>query len=80
MSTDSDRYTRLHAILASARSLVDDELDEFLVRSCGADVALRAEVIELLAAGRDDQVDDLFADERVRAARLARDAGVEPDV
>ncbi len=72
MSSDAERYARLHAIFDGARRLAGPALDAFLRAQCQDDGTLRAEVEALLAAASDDtSTTDGFAEVRIAASREA---------
>ncbi|MEM7306941.1 MAG: serine/threonine-protein kinase [Planctomycetota bacterium] len=77
MGDEGRRYARVHAILGGARGLEGASLDEYLARTCEGDAALRGEVLELWAAGRDDGADDAFAEIVLAGARRALDRVVD---
>ena len=51
MTSNGDRYARIHAILSEARGLSGQELETYLDGACGADTVLRSEVLDLLLVG-----------------------------
>jgi len=71
VTSEIDQYARAHRILGGARELTGASLDAYLADACGEDTALRVRILELLAAGYDDEANDPFSDERVKGARLA---------
>jgi serine/threonine protein kinase len=78
MPDDRDHYARVSDILAGARECRDDTLEAYLDEACGGDAPLRAEILELLALGRDDPVErDAFGEEGIAHARLALEALVD---
>jgi len=68
---DSSDFDRIKEIFLSARELNGEERERCLDRLCGDDVALRAEVIDLLEA---HEADDSFLDSR--ALDAAGSAGI----
>ncbi|MFT7074391.1 MAG: formylglycine-generating enzyme required for sulfatase activity/serine/threonine protein kinase [Planctomycetota bacterium] len=79
MTSEAERYARVHEVLNGALKLFGDDLDAYLEDACGEDKALRAEVAELLSAGRDDDPGDPFADVRIEGARRALEALLDAD-
>jgi len=71
MSSDPDRYARLHAMIDGVRARGAQNRDAYLDQACGADSGLRQEALELLTAGSDDEQSDFLADTSVSEVRDA---------
>ena len=77
MTTDPEGYARAFAVVRTARHLEGPALEEHLDEACRGDAALRAIVVDLLAAGRDEGAMDPFADRNVQEARMELEGVLE---
>ena len=70
MSTEAERYARLHEILQHARDLDGAALTDYLEEASAGDDELKQQVLAMLDAGRDEEKADAFAEDNVRGVRL----------
>ena len=70
MSSDAERYERLHALFDEARRVATEHLGAWLRDRCGSEPDLREE-LEALLAPHEDQADDPLSESRISAGREA---------
>ena len=78
MSLEGEQYERIHSILSVARELRGDDLERYLDAECGDDAALRARILELIDAGRDEEAPDAFSTRALEEARAGLEGVLAP--
>ncbi len=76
----SERYERVYGIVRDAHTLKGKARDALISQACGADVALRDEVLAVLAAASSDAPNDLLEEGHLRERRRIVERAIDPPV